>query len=71
LIEAICARHGVSLLAAALQYVTRHPAVTTTIPGGKTPAEATANVVAAREVIPDAVWHELEPHITTWEVVAR
>jgi D-threo-aldose 1-dehydrogenase len=71
LIEAICARHGVSLLAAALQYVTRHPAVTTTIPGGKTPAEATANVDAAREVIPDAVWHELEPHITTWDVVAR
>jgi D-threo-aldose 1-dehydrogenase len=71
LIEAICARHGVSLLGAALQYVTRHPAVTTTIPGAKTPEEATANVAAASEAIPDAFWHELEPLITTWDVVAR
>jgi aryl-alcohol dehydrogenase-like predicted oxidoreductase len=45
--------------------------VTTTIPGAKTPEEASANVDAAREVIPASLWHELEPHITTWDVVAR
>src|SRR5204863_2107211 len=39
-IEAVCARHGVSLLAAALQYVTRHPVVTSTIPGPRSPEEA-------------------------------
>ena len=35
-------RHGVSLLAAALQYVTRHPVVATTIPGPRSPEEARA-----------------------------
>jgi D-threo-aldose 1-dehydrogenase len=60
-IEELCARHGVSLLAAALQYVVRHPVVATTVPGARRPEQATANANAMRESIPDAFWGELEP----------
>jgi D-threo-aldose 1-dehydrogenase len=67
-IEALCARHGVSLLAVALQYVTRHPVVATTIPGARTPREARDNAAAARESIPAALWDELEPMLRTFEV---
>jgi D-threo-aldose 1-dehydrogenase len=69
--EAVCARHGVSLLAAALQYVTRHPAVATTIPGPRSPEEAAQNARAAREPIPDALWAELTPLVRSWDIVAR
>jgi D-threo-aldose 1-dehydrogenase len=67
-IEDLCARHGVSLLAAALQYCVRHPVVAAVIPGGRTPAEARANALAGREAIPDAFWPELQPLIRTWAV---
>jgi D-threo-aldose 1-dehydrogenase len=36
-LEAVCARHGVSLLAAALQYVVRHPVVSATVPCARSP----------------------------------
>ena len=58
-IESLCDRYGVSLLAAALQYVTRHPVVATTIPGSRSPDESIANARAAREPIPEAFWDEL------------
>jgi D-threo-aldose 1-dehydrogenase len=67
-IEAICARHGVSLLAVALQFVTRNPAVSATIPGARAPEEARANVAAMVEPVPDALWAELEPELRTFEV---
>jgi D-threo-aldose 1-dehydrogenase len=70
-IEDVCRRHGVSLLAAALQYVTRHPVVASTIPGARNPAEALANAQAAGETIPEAVWQELQPLIQNWDIVAR
>jgi D-threo-aldose 1-dehydrogenase len=71
-IEKVCARHQVSLLAAAaLQFVTRHPAVATTIPGARRPEEARANARAAREPIPPEFWQEVQPLIETWDVVAR
>jgi D-threo-aldose 1-dehydrogenase len=70
-IEDVCQRHGVSLLAAALQYVTRHPVVAATIPGARSAAEAVANAQAASAPIPEAVWQELQPLITSWDVVAR
>jgi D-threo-aldose 1-dehydrogenase len=70
-IEALCARHGVSLLAAALQFVTRHPAVAATIPGPRTPAEARANAEAARMPVPAAFWDELQPLLRSWDIVAR
>jgi D-threo-aldose 1-dehydrogenase len=62
-LEEVCARHGVSLLAAALQYVVRHPLVSTTVPGARDPEQATTNVNAMREPIPDAFWAELQPLI--------
>jgi D-threo-aldose 1-dehydrogenase len=67
-LEALCARHGVSLLAAALQFVVRHPVVATTIPGARRPEQATANTNAMREPIPEAFWHDLEPLLRTYEV---
>ncbi len=69
--EEVCRRHGFSLLAAALQFVTRHPAVAATIPGGRTPDEMRANAQAVRQRIPEAFWHELLPLVTTWDIVAR
>jgi aryl-alcohol dehydrogenase-like predicted oxidoreductase len=51
----------VSLLAAALQYVVRHPAVSTTVPGARRPDQAIANTAAMLEPIPDRFWQELEP----------
>jgi D-threo-aldose 1-dehydrogenase len=70
-IEEVCARHGVSLLAVALQYVARHPVVAASIPGPRSPAEARANALAAAERIPDALWPELEPLVKSWDIVAR
>jgi D-threo-aldose 1-dehydrogenase len=66
--EAVCARHGVSLLAAALQHVVRHPVVSATIPGARRPEDARANAEAMREPIPPALWSELEPLLRTFEV---
>ena len=68
-IEEVCRRHGVGLLAAALQYVTRHPVVATTIPGPRTPQEARANALAAAEPIPEAFWDELQPLVGTWDIM--
>ena len=65
-LQAVCQDHGVPLLAAALQWVTRHPQVTTTVPGARFPEEATANAEAAEFPIPDDLWTDLEPLLTHW-----
>jgi D-threo-aldose 1-dehydrogenase len=65
-IESLCGEYGVTLLAAALQYVVRHPVVTCTVPGARTPAQAIANAQAMRESIPDAFWRDLEPLLTNF-----
>jgi D-threo-aldose 1-dehydrogenase len=70
-LEQVCRRNGVSLLAAALQYVTRHPVVASTIPGARTPAEVVANAQAANATIPESMWQELQPLLKSWDVVAR
>src|SRR5579859_250919 len=62
-LEAVCARHGVSLLAAALQYVVRPSVVSTTVPGARSPEQAVANTSAMREMIPPAFWDDVEPLI--------
>jgi D-threo-aldose 1-dehydrogenase len=67
-LEALCARHGVSLLAVALQYVVRPSVVATTVPGARTPDQAIANANAMRESIPDALWDELEPLLQTFAI---
>jgi D-threo-aldose 1-dehydrogenase len=70
-LEAACRRHGVSLAAAALQFVTRHPVVSATIPGPRSPEEARQNARAAKEAIPESLWQELLPLVRTWEIVSR
>src|SRR5207237_8836746 len=67
--EAVCAEFGVSLLAAALQFVTRHPVVATTIPGARTPEEARQNALAGAEPIPEALWQSIQPLVKTWQIV--
>ncbi len=56
----ICADHGVSLQAAALQYPLRHSAVASVLAGMKTPGEVASNVAAVATVIPAALWADLE-----------
>lgn len=58
-IEAVCARHGVSIAAAALQFPLRHQAVTSVVTGMRNPNEAKANLAHVRATIPDALWSEL------------
>jgi D-threo-aldose 1-dehydrogenase len=67
--ESVCAEFGVSLLAAALQFVTRDPVVATTIPGARTPEEARQNALAGAEPIPESLWQSLQPLVKTWEIV--
>jgi D-threo-aldose 1-dehydrogenase len=67
-LEDLCAEYDISLLAAALQFCLRHPAVTAVIPGGRTPTEARQNALAVRESIPEAFWSALQPLIRTWEL---
>jgi D-threo-aldose 1-dehydrogenase len=69
-LEAVCRAHGVSLAAAALQFVTRHPVVSTTIPGPRSPEEARQNAQAAKEVVPESLWPDLLPLVKTWEIVS-
>ena len=59
-IKAVCDRHQVELKAAALQFVTAHPAVATTIPGAASVAEVEDNVRLLQEEIPAALWAELK-----------
>ena len=66
-IEDVCARHRVSLVAAALQFCTRNEVVATVIPGARTPQEALTNARAGQEPIPEAFWADLQPLIRTWE----
>lgn len=58
-IGAICARHGVDLKAAALQFCAAHPAVAAVIPGPRTAEELRQNAAAMVQPIPDDVWREL------------
>jgi D-threo-aldose 1-dehydrogenase len=55
-----CARYGVPLAAAALQFTLRHPAVTAAVVGARTPAEIRSDVSWLSTQIPAALWAELE-----------
>ena len=59
-IEAVCARFGVPLKAAALQFCTAHPAVAAAIPGARTAAEMRDNVAMAGVAIPAGLWAALK-----------
>ncbi|MGR3434296.1 MAG: aldo/keto reductase [Shimia sp.] len=59
-IEAICADHGVPLIAAALQFPMHHPAVRSVIPGAVSAAQVRANVEVFETPVPDALWSDLK-----------
>jgi D-threo-aldose 1-dehydrogenase len=59
-IEAVCARHGVPLSAAALQFPLGHPSVASVIPGALLPEHVARNAAAFRHAIPAAFWAELK-----------
>ena len=59
MIERICARHGVPLPAAALQFPLGHPSVAAVIPGTASPAEVEVAVRIIEVEIPQALWDEL------------
>jgi D-threo-aldose 1-dehydrogenase len=59
-IARICARHDTPIAAAALQFVTAHPAVTTVLVGPRTVAELDANLAAVEHQIPAQLWSDLE-----------
>jgi D-threo-aldose 1-dehydrogenase len=59
-IEAVCARHGVPLKAAALQFPLAHSAVACVVPGVRTIDEFDENVALASRAIPADLWRELK-----------
>jgi D-threo-aldose 1-dehydrogenase len=59
-IEAVCARHGVAIAAAALQFPLAHPAVASVVTGMRNAVEAGANVAHCRAPIPKPFWDELK-----------
>jgi D-threo-aldose 1-dehydrogenase len=59
-IEAICARNGVRLPTAALQFPLGHPAVATVIPGTRSPAEVEQNLAIFAPDVPPDFWAELK-----------
>lgn len=56
----VCARHGVALPAAAIQFPGHHPAVVSTIFGAVTAPEVRANLAALAAPAPSALWRELK-----------
>jgi D-threo-aldose 1-dehydrogenase len=55
----VCERHGVPLMAAALQFGWGHRAVVSVLNGAGSPAELSANLGHATTVIPAACWEQL------------
>ena len=58
-LEDVCARHGVALPEAALQFPLREPAVRCVVVGGATPAHVRENAQRLAAEVPEALWHEL------------
>ncbi|MBP0594054.1 aldo/keto reductase [Paraburkholderia sp. LEh10] len=58
-IEAIAARHNVSVKAAALQFVLANPVVAAVIPGASRPERIAEDHAAVKEVLPADFWREL------------
>ncbi|HEK1684260.1 TPA: aldo/keto reductase [Pseudomonas putida] len=58
-LNAIAARHGVDIKAAALQFSLAHPAVAAVIPGSTRVLHAEQDLAAFKAVIPAAFWQEL------------
>lgn len=58
-IAGVCARHGVSLTAAAIAFPLRHPAVTCVLVGGRSAAEVADDAAAFARPVPEALWEDL------------
>ncbi|MGO4304087.1 aldo/keto reductase [Cupriavidus sp. RAF12] len=58
-IKAVAQRHGVSVKAAALQFVLANPAVAAVIPGASRPERIAEDVAALKEAIPADFWRDL------------
>jgi D-threo-aldose 1-dehydrogenase len=58
-IEALCAKHGVPMGAAALQFSMRSPLIASTICGVSTPARVQQTIDWANYQIPEVLWSEL------------
>ncbi|TPL01335.1 MULTISPECIES: aldo/keto reductase [unclassified Mesorhizobium] len=59
-IEAVCKRHDVRLIEAALQFPLQHPSVMSVIPGGQRPAEVESNRALLDTKTPAALWADLK-----------
>lgn len=59
-IAAVCARHGIPLAAAALQFPLHHPQVASVIPGAFRPEQVAENLAHMRREIPADLWAELK-----------
>ncbi len=59
-IEAVCARHGVRLPTAALQFPLGHPAVASVVIGTRAPHEVAMNVETFAPQVPADFWAELK-----------
>ncbi len=59
-IEAVCARHGVPLRRAALQFPLGHKAVASLVMGAVSPAEVADQIAELAQPVPAALWAELK-----------
>ena len=59
-IEAVCERHSVPLIAAALQFPLHHPVVNAIIPGAFIPEHVSSNAAKSVQDIPTELWAELK-----------
>jgi D-threo-aldose 1-dehydrogenase len=66
-IQQLCREYNIPMAAAALQWITRHPQITSVIPGARVPEEATENARAGQVEIPEAFWTDLEPLVRHWQ----
>ena len=69
-IQQLCKAYHIPLIAAALQWCTRHPLVASTIPGARLPDEAKISMDAAQIDIPDSFWTDLEPLIQHFDTIS-
>ncbi len=58
-LRTVCARYGVPLAAAAVQFPSRHPAVASVLAGCRSPAEVEEDVRLFELNLPDDLWQEL------------
>ncbi len=58
-IAGVCARHGVELPEAAMQFPLQHPAVVSVVAGARTAEQVLSNVRRSEAPIPSSLWEEL------------